>query len=93
VNLDDYLSNHMEIGCTLLIPHITDLWHQQAEMHRNCPYLSNVVLYLFSIVAQGVRVDSRVSVGQDVVGWRQSKTPGKTLCKHVIVGSLLLSKM
>jgi len=40
---------------------------------------------IFSIIAHGVGVDARFSLGEDVLGWRQSKTTGETLREEVVV--------
>ena len=38
-----------------------------------------------SIIPRGVRVEASFSLSQDVISWRQSKTPGETLCQKVVV--------
>jgi hypothetical protein len=40
---------------------------------------------IFSIIPHGVGVEASFSLGRDVIGWRQSKTTGETLCEKVIV--------
>jgi hypothetical protein len=40
---------------------------------------------IFSIIAHGVEVEPSFSLGQDVAGWRQSKTTGDTLHENEIV--------
>jgi len=40
---------------------------------------------IFSIIPPGVGVEASVSLGQDVIGWRQSKPTGKTLRENVVV--------
>jgi len=84
-NLNDYHSNLMEISCTFWLPDITDWWRQQEEMHSKYAELSNVARDIFSIIPHGVRVEASFSLGQDVIGWRQSKTTGETLRKKVVV--------
>jgi len=37
------------------------------------------------IIPHGVRVEASVSLVRDVIGWRQSKTTGTTLCDKVVV--------
>ena len=54
-------------------------------MHSKYDDLSNVARDVFSIILHRVRVETSVSLGQDVVGWRQSKTTGETLHEKVIV--------
>jgi hypothetical protein len=38
------------------------------------------------LIPHGVGVEASVSLGQDVIGWRQSKTTGETLRENVVVG-------
>jgi hypothetical protein len=40
---------------------------------------------IFSIIPHSVRVEVSFSLGQDMFGWRQSKTKGKTVHKQVVV--------
>jgi len=40
---------------------------------------------IFSIILHSVRVEASFSLGQDVVGWRQSKTTGETLREKVVL--------
>jgi len=75
----------MEISSTFPIPHITDSWQQQEETHWKYADLSNVARDIFSIIPQGVGVEASVSLGRDVIGWKQSKTTGETLRKKVVV--------
>jgi len=42
-------------------------------------------MVIFSIIPHGVGLEASLSLGQDVIGWRQSKTAGKTLRGKVIV--------
>jgi len=84
-NLNDYHSDPMEISSTLWIPDITDWWREQEEPHSKYPDLSNVVRDIFSIIPHGVGVEASFSLGWDVIGWRQSKPTGETLCEKVIV--------
>jgi len=44
-----------------------------------------VARYIFSIIPHGVRVEASLSLGEDDIGWRQSKTTGETLWEKVIV--------
>jgi hypothetical protein len=75
----------MENSSTFWIPDITDWWRQQEETHSKYADLSNVVRNIFYIIPHGVRVGASFSLGWDVLGWRQSKPPGKTLREKVIV--------
>ena len=40
---------------------------------------------IFSIIPHDVGVEGSFSLGRDLIGWRQSKTTGKTFCEKVIV--------
>jgi hypothetical protein len=42
------------------------------------------VYNIFSIIPYDVGVEVSVSIGQDVIGWRKSKSTGKTFCEKVI---------
>jgi len=84
-NLKDYHSDPMEISNTFWIPDITDWWRQQEETHSTYADLSNVARDIFCIIPHGVGVEASFSVGQDVIGWRQSKTTRKTLREKVVV--------
>jgi hypothetical protein len=83
--LNDYHSYPMEMSSTFWIPDITDWWRQQEETHWKYADISNVVHDIFSIIPHGVGVEASFSFGQDVIGWRQSKTTGETLREKVIV--------
>jgi len=84
-NLNDYHSDPMEISSTFWLPDITDWWRQQDKTHPKYADLSNVARNIFSIIPHGVGVEARFSLGRDVIGWRQSKTTGKTLPEKVVV--------
>jgi len=79
LNLNDYRSDRMEFSSTFWIPDITDWWCHEEETQSKYADLSNVVRDIFSIIPHGVGVVTRFSLGRDVIGWRQSKTTGKTL--------------
>jgi hypothetical protein len=85
-NLNDYHSDPMEISSTSWIPALTDWWRQQEETHSNYADLRNVARDRFSIIPHGVGVEASVSLGRDVIGWRQSKTTGETHRAKVVVG-------
>ena len=40
---------------------------------------------IFCITPHGVEVEPSISLGRDVIGWRQSNTTGDTLCEKVVV--------
>jgi hypothetical protein len=40
---------------------------------------------IFSIIPHGVGVEARFALGQDVIGWRQSKPTGETFREKVVV--------
>jgi len=84
-NLNNYHSDPMEISSTFWIPDITDWSHQQEETHSMYADLSNVARNIFSIIPHGVGVEASLSLGRDVIGWRQSITTGETLRKKVVV--------
>jgi len=84
-NPNDYDSDQTESSCTFWISDITDWWRQQGEMHSKYAYLSNVARDIFSIIPHGVVVEASLCQGQDVTGWRQSKTTCETLHQQVIV--------
>jgi hypothetical protein len=46
--------------------------------------LANVACDIFFIMPYGVGVEARFSLVRDVIGWRQSKTTGQTLCEKVV---------
>jgi hypothetical protein len=54
-------------------------------MHSEYADLSNVAREIFSIIPHDVGVEASFSLGQDRIGWRQSKTTGKTLHEKVVV--------
>jgi len=62
-----------------------DLWRQQEETHLKYANLSNVAPDIFSIIPHCVAVEVSCSLGRDVIGRRQSKTTGETLCKTFFV--------
>jgi len=84
-HLTDYDSDSIEISPTFWIPDITDWSRQQEEMHSKYADLSYMPRYIYSIIPHAVGVDSSFSLGWDVIGWRQSKTPGEAHSQKVIV--------
>jgi len=84
-NLNDNHCDPVEISSTLWILDITEWWHQQEEMHSKYADLSNVACDISSSIRHGVGVKANCSLGQDVIGWRQSKTTHKTHHEKVIV--------
>jgi len=54
-------------------------------MHSKYADLFNVAHDKFSIIPHGVWVEASFSLGGDVIGWRQWKTTGETLCEKVMV--------
>ena len=83
--LNDYHSDPMEIRSTFWLLDITDWCRQQEEMHSKYADLSNVAHDIFSIISHAVGAEASFSLGQDVIGWRQSKTTGKIHCEQVVV--------
>ena len=91
-NLNDYHSDPMEVISTFWILDITDWWHQQEVTHSKFSDLSNVAHDKFSIIPHGVRVEASFSLGQDVIGWKLSKTTGETHHEKVIVWQFAQAK-
>jgi len=54
-------------------------------MHILFADVSSDACNTFPIIPHGVGVEACFAVGRDVVGWRQSKTTGETLCEKVVV--------
>jgi len=75
----------MEISTTLWILDITDQWCQQEEMHPKVADFTNVAPNIFSIIPHCIGVQASLSLGRDVIRWRQSKTTGETLCEKVVL--------
>jgi len=75
----------MEISRTFRLPEITDWWRQHDATHLKYANLSNVASEIFCIIPHCVGVEASVSLGWNVIGWRQSKTTGETLRKKVVV--------
>jgi len=55
------------------------------ETHLKYADLSSVVWDIFSVIPHGVGVEASVPLGQDGIGWRQSKTTGETLPEKVVL--------
>jgi hypothetical protein len=84
-NLNDYHSDPMENSGSFWIPDTTDWRRQQEETHSKYADLSNLARDIFSIIPHGAGEEASFSLGQDVIGRRQSKTTGETLWKKVVV--------
>jgi len=84
-NLIDYHSDLMEFSSIFWITDITDWWRQQEETHSKYADLSNVACNILSIIPHGVGVEASFSLGRDVIGWRQSKTPCETFSEKLVV--------
>jgi len=84
-NLNDYISNQIEISSTFWLSDITDWWQQQEKMHSSYTDLSNVVQDIISIIPHDVGVEGSLPPGRDVIGWRQWKTIGETVRERVVV--------
>ena len=78
-NLNNYHSDPMEISSTFWVPDINDWWHQHEGTQSKYTDLSNVAPDIMCIIAHGVGVKASFSLGQDDIGWRQSKTTGEML--------------
>jgi len=75
----------MEISNTFWILDITDWWRQAEESHSKYANPSNAARDILSIIPHGVRGEAGSPLGRDVISWGQSKTPGETLRKNVVV--------
>ena len=84
-NLSDFHSDPKEISSSLKILHIANWWHQQEELHSKSTNLSNVACDMFSVIPHGVGSENSFSLVGDIIGWRQSKTTGKTIHEKVVV--------
>jgi len=84
-NLNDYHSDPMEISSTFWLSDIPARWRQHQETRSKYADISNVARDKFSIIPHDVAVEASFSIGRDVIGWRQSKTTGGTLCEIVVV--------
>jgi hypothetical protein len=81
----------MEVSSTFWLPDITDWWRQQEEMHSMYADLSSEAHDMCCIITRGVGLETRISLGRDVIGWRQSKTTGETLHTKAVVRMFALS--
>jgi len=79
----DCHSNPMENRSLFWIPDITDCWQHWEKTHTKYVDHSNVVCIIFCIIIHDVRVEANFSLGRNVIGWRQSQSTGKTLCKKL----------
>jgi len=84
-NLNDYDSHTEKNTSTFWLLDITNWWRQQEETNSKYTDLSNVAQNIFLIIPHGVGLEASFSLGQDLIGWRQSKTTGVTLCEKVVV--------
>jgi hypothetical protein len=90
--LNDYHSDPMEISSIVWIPDLINWWCQQQETHSKYADLSNVTRDIFSIIPHGAKVRVSLSLGRDVIGWRQSKTTCETLHEKVVVRQFAQAK-
>ena len=84
-NLNEYHTNPIQISSTLWLPERTDWWCQHNGTHSKYAVLSNAARNILCIIPHGVGVESNFCLGQDVIGWRQSKTTGETFRENGIV--------
>jgi len=75
----------MKISNILWLPDITDWWRQQEETYSMYTDLSNVAYGIFSSMPHAVGVEVIFSQGEDLIGWRQSKSTGEPLWEKGIV--------
>jgi len=88
-NLNDYHSDPMEIRSSLWLPVITDLWHQQEEMHSKYSDLSNVAHDIFSIMPQVSRWRPVSPLHKMLLAVESLYTTGKMLRDKAIVRQLI----
>jgi len=74
----------MEIGSIFWIPDLPNRWRQQEETHSRYADLSNGARDQFFIIPHGVGVEASFSLGQDVIGWKQTKTTVETRHEKVV---------
>jgi len=75
----------MEISITFWFPDITNWWRHPAQTHSKYVDLTDTARDILFIIPHGGRVEASFSLGWDVIGWRQSKTVGETVCEKVVV--------
>jgi len=78
-NPNKYHSDCMEISDKLWLPDVTHWWRQQEETHSKYTNLYNVPCNVISIIPHDVQVEASFSLGQHIIGWRQSKITSKTV--------------
>jgi hypothetical protein len=74
----------MVMGNMFWLLDVTDWWRHHDEIHSMYAKLSNVARDIFPIITHCAGVEASFSLGQDVIGWRQSKTTGKTVSIKVV---------
>jgi hypothetical protein len=84
-NLNDYHSNPMEIINLFSLPDITDWRRYQEKLSSRYTDLSNVARDRFPVIPHAVGLEASSSLRRDVIGWRQSNTPGETVHEKVVV--------
>jgi len=74
----------METSSTVWLLDNNNWLHQHKEIHSKYVDFSIVACDIFSIIPHSVGVQASVSLGRDIVGWRQSETTGEMLWDKVI---------
>jgi hypothetical protein len=90
-NLNIYHSDQMEICSTFWVPDTTDWLRQQEETPSKYTDFCYMPRNTFSIIPHRIGLEASFSPERDVIGWRQSKTAGKTLHNEVVVRQFALA--
>jgi hypothetical protein len=75
----------MEIINLFSLPDITDWRRYQEKLSSRYTDLSNVARDRFPVIPHAVGLEASSSLRRDVIGWRQSNTPGETVHEKVVV--------
>ena len=83
---DDLKSdNLLELTAAFWKTDVAAYWRMQEDSCTEYAPLARMARDIFSVIPHGVGVEASLSLGRDVVGWRQCRTSGDTLQKKVIV--------
>jgi hypothetical protein len=88
-HLNEYHSDPKEISSSFLILIIIACQDQLQEMHSKYPDLSNVARNIDSVIPDCDFMKVSISLLQDVIGLRQSKTTGNSVRKKSLYGCML----
>jgi len=84
-NPNEYHSDSIEISRAFWIPDIPDWWRHQMETSSESADLCNVAWNIASIIPHAVGVEASFSQWEYFVGWRKSKTTGRTIRETAVV--------